>query len=316
MQLQTFVNFDAYPKKQVDYNSKILFLGSCFSENMGVILEHHKFDVLQNPSGILFHPKAIENLIVNSIQQKQINESKLVLTNEIWYSLDAHSTLNDVNINLLIEKLELAQKQTLEFLKSATHIMITLGTAWVYKYLETNKIVANCHKIPQKKFEKLLLSVSKIEKSLQNSVEQIQQINKNATIIFTISPVRHAKNGLVENMLSKAHLLTAVHQIISKNQQLFYFPAYEIMMDELRDYRYYAEDMLHPNQTAIHYIWEKFSQIWIDVQAKPLMQEIDEIQKSLQHKPFYPESENHQQFLKKLNQKITALQQKLPHITF
>ena len=192
-------------------------------------------------------------------------------------------------------------------------MVITPGTAWGYKSVETGKIVANCHKLPQKNFTKELTEVGQ---DLQRSVEIIQSLNPSAEIILTVSPVRHLKDGFVENQQSKALLISAVHEVIAENKQVNYFPAYEIMMDELRDYRFYAEDMVHPNSVAIDYIWKKFVETWVSSEVEKTMKEVDTIQKGLFHRPFQKESQAHLEFRKKLEEKIKKLQNSYPNISF
>ena len=315
MKLQTKIPLKRATKNLIDYQSNILLLGSCFSENIGDKLSYFKFQSTQNPFGILFHPKAIENLITNTSNKKVYSSDDLIYQNEIWHSFDAHSSLSSASENELLNKLNVAISLTNKKIKEASHIIITLGTSWVYRYIETDTIVANCHKIPQKKFLKELLSVSEISESLARSISLIKSINSDAAVIFTISPVRHLKDGFIENTQSKSHLIAAIHTLVNE-QDVSYFPSYEIMMDELRDYRFYAEDMIHPNKTAINYIWRKFIDTWFSEETKSIMKEIDEIQKGLLHRPFHEDSKLHQQFLLKLEQKKSSLQERLPFINF
>ena len=309
MNLQTIVPLKKEVKNSIDYNSKILLLGSCFSENIGDKLNYFKFQTNQNPFGILFHPKAIENLVTNAINKKKYLPEDLIFQNERWHCFDAHSSLSSADKNELLANLNSAITATNKKLKEATHVIITLGTSWVYRFIETDAIVANCHKIPQKKFLKKLLSVDEITKSLKTTIALLKSVNKNIHILFTISPVRHLKDGFTENMQSKSHLITAIHSVINANNSS-YFPSYEIMMDELRDYRFYAQDMIHPNKTAINYIWERFMETQISDSSKLTMQEIETIQKGISHRPFNKNSEQHQRFLKNLEvkkEKINSL---------
>ena len=309
MNLQTIVPLKKEVKNSIDYNSKILLLGSCFSENIGDKLNYFKFQTNQNPFGILFHPKAIENLVTNAINKKKYLPEDLIFQNERWHCFDAHSSLSSADKNELLANLNSAITTTNKKLKEATHVIITLGTSWVYRFIETDAIVANCHKIPQKKFLKKLLSVDEITKSLKTTIALLKSVNKNIHILFTISPVRHLKDGFTENMQSKSHLITAIHSVINANNSS-YFPSYEIMMDELRDYRFYAQDMMHPNKTAINYIWERFMETQISDSSKLTMQEIETIQKGISHRPFNKNSEQHQRFLKNLEvkkEKINSL---------
>ena len=315
MKLQTKIPLKRATKNLIDYQSNVLLLGSCFSENIGNQLNYFKFQSTQNPFGILFHPKAIENLITNTSNKKVYSSDDLIYQNEIWHSFDAHSSLSSASENELLNKLNVAISLTYKKIKEASHIIITLGTSWVYRYIETDTIVANCHKIPQKKFLKELLSVSEISESLARSISLIKSVNSDAAVIFTVSPVRHLKDGFIENTQSKSHLIAAIHTLVNE-QDVSYFPSYEIMMDELRDYRFYAEDMIHPNKTAINYIWRKFIDTWFSEETKSIMKEIDEIQKGLLHRPFHEDSKLHQQFLLKLEQKKSSLQEKLPFINF
>lgn len=316
MKLQTQIPIKKETRNSINYNSSILLLGSCFSENIGNQLNYFKFNSFQNPFGILFHPKAIEALITNAINEKVYSEKDIVYQNERWHCLDAHSNLSSSNKKELLTNLNTAITVTHKKLKEATHIIITLGTAWVYRFLDTDTIVANCHKIPQKKFLKELLSSDEISESIAAIITLIESINKNAVCVFTVSPVRHLKDGFIENTQSKSHLITAIHNTIDARLNSFYFPSYEIMMDELRDYRFYAEDMIHPNKTAINYIWEKFSNTWFTEETTQLMKEVDVIQKGLLHKPFNESSEAHQAFIKNLEIKVAKIKGKLPFISF
>lgn len=316
MKLQTQIQLTEEQHHQIDYNSKVLMLGSCFVENIGEKLEYYKFQSIINPFGILFHPLAIENLITNAINDKNYIEDDVFFQNEQWHCFEAHSKLSHPSKNSLLSTLNSKVKITQQYIESSTHIIITLGTAWVYRHIETDAVVANCHKVPQKNFLKELLSVEEILESLNATVALIKRENPRISILFTVSPVRHIKDGFIENTQSKAHLIAAIHQMVSPRDQVFYFPSYEIMMDELRDYRFYNEDMLHPNTTAINYIWEKFKFVWINTESQKICDEVEAIQKGLQHKPFNPNSNEHQKFLQKLEAKAKVLQSRFSHIKF
>ncbi len=316
MNLQTNIPLSKETRNPIDYNSKVLLLGSCFSENIGEKFNYFKFQSCQNPFGILFHPKAIETFITHAINEKEYTEEDLFFLNERWHCFDAHSKLSAPDKEVLLQNLNEAIKSTSKFIHESTHISITLGTSWVYRFIESDSMVANCHKIPQKKFLKELLSVDEITESLEAIIALIREVNPTVNFIFTVSPVRHLKDGFVENQQSKSHLIAAIHQIVAPRKKCFYFPSYEIVMDELRDYRFYKEDMIHPNKTAIHYIWEKFQKTWISEGIKDTINEVGVIQKGLNHRPFNPNSEEHQQFLKSLQKKIKTLQKQYPHFLF
>jgi lysophospholipase L1-like esterase len=316
MQFRTNVQIPQSDFK-IDYNSNIVSLGSCFAVNMAEKLDYFKFQNTCNPFGILFHPLANEKLIDFAVSGKQFTEKDIFFHNERWHSFDAHSDLSNSSKEDLIANLNTIVKSTKQQLQEASHIIITYGTSWVYRNRQTNEIVANCHKVPQKEFLKQILSVETVENSIQNTIGHIQKINPNVNFVFTVSPVRHLKDGFVENQLSKAHLITAIHKTINnKPKTLNYFPSYEIMMDELRDYRFYTEDMIHPSEVAIDYIWERFSETSISEESHSIMKEIETIQKGLAHRPFNPNSESHQQFLSKLRDKMVKIQNQFPHIQF
>ncbi len=319
MNLQTKIPLTKASHNQIDYHSKVLLLGSCFSENIGAKFDYFKFQNLVNPFGILFHPLAIESFITNPINEKEYTEKDLFFHTEQWHCFEAHSKLSNSNKDELIQNLNTQIQITNSFLKDATHIIITLGTAWVYRHIETDTFVANCHKVPQKKFQKTLLSVDTILESIDAILSLIISVNPKASIIFTVSPVRHLKDGFVENTQSKAHLISSIHSVLSLRAEsisLNYFPSYEIMMDELRDYRFYNADMLHPNTIAIDYIWDKFKKVWIDEASEPTMKTVDTIQKGLAHKPFNPQSDAHKAFMSKLDDSIKNIKEKYSHISF
>ena len=312
MEFRTQVPLHSQEPK-LDHSSKVLLLGSCFVENIGKKLEYFKFRNLLNPFGILFHPSAIRTFLENVVSKKHFSEEEIFYHNEAWHCFEAHSDLNGSEKSEILGQLNSAVEDTRQFLETATHVIITPGTAWGYRFRETDKVVANCHKVPQKNFSKELLEV---KEDLLTCVEIVQELNPSAAIIFTVSPVRHLKDGFVENQQSKAKLINGVHEVISETAQTRYFPSYEIMMDELRDYRFYAEDMVHPNPVAIDYIWKKFAETWISAEAGQVMKKIDSIQKGLSHRPFNEASAAHQKFVQGLQKKIRELEAEYPQIRF
>ncbi|PQJ79618.1 GSCFA domain-containing protein [Polaribacter porphyrae] len=316
MNLQTKIPLKRQLHNQIDYNSKILLLGSCFSENIGDKFNYFKFQSTQNPFGILFHPIAIEKLITNAINEKRYTEKDIISQNERWHSFDAHSSVSTTGKQELLQNLNSRIYSTKKQLVEVSHIIITLGTSWVYRHIKSDTIVTNCHKIPQKKFLKELLTVDEISESLASCVALIRTINKDVNFIFTVSPVRHLKDGFVENTQSKAHLIAAIHQVVEPRKKSYYFPSYEIVMDELRDYRFYNEDMVHPNKIAINYIWERFVETWFSEDTKPILKEVDTIQKGISHKPFNENSKQHQEFLQSLLSKKEKITQQFSFIKF
>ena len=301
----------------IDYNSKIVSFGSCFAENMGDKLLYYKFQTQVNPFGIIFNPFSIEKLIERVVLQRYFTKDDIFFFNERWHCYEVHSELSDADSEVFLSKLNQILLDTQKQLQQATHIIITYGTSWVYRHIETNAIVANCHKVPQKQFSKELLSIDSIQKSIQNTVSLIATLNPKCNFIFTVSPVRHLKDGFVENQVSKAHLIAAIYATTNTKQQtLNYFPSYEIMMDELRDYRFYADDMMHPSPMAIDYIWERFAATQIDANAIATMELVQTIQKGLAHRPFNPKSESHQKFEANLKEKIATLEAQYSFMKF
>ena len=300
----------------ISYSSKVLLLGSCFAQNMGAKLEYYKFQQCTNPFGILFHPVAIEKLITRAVNQTWFTSKDVFLQNEQWHCFLAHSKLSNTSEEDLISALNSALEKLRFSLLEASHVVFTFGTAWVYKHLEKDTIVANCHKVPQKEFVKQLLSPDDVSDVLLGIETKLRTINPTCSIINTVSPVRHIKDGLIANSRSKAHLIAGVQEIVSSEKLNYYFPSYEIMMDELRDYRYYKEDLIHPNQTAIAIIWNAFTGSWICPETAALQKKIATIQSGMLHTPFNENSKAHIHFKKELEVQISQVQKALPWATF
>ena len=300
----------------INYSSKALLLGSCFAQNMGAKLEYYKFQQCTNPFGILFHPVAIEKLITRAIDQTWFTSKDVFLQNEQWHCFLAHSKLSNTSEEDLISALNSALEKLRFSLLEASHVVFTFGTAWVYRHLEKDTIVANCHKVPQKEFVKQLLSPDDVSDVLLGIETKLRTINPTCSIINTVSPVRHIKDGLIANSRSKAHLIAGVQEIVSPEKLNYYFPSYEIMMDELRDYRYYKEDLIHPNETAIYLIWEKFLSSWVASETFEIQKKIAVIQNGLLHIPFNENSKAHIHFKKDLETKISEIKEQLPWATF
>ena len=300
----------------INYSSKVLLLGSCFAQNMGEKLEYYKFQQCTNPFGILFHPVAIEKLIARAVNQNWFTSKDVFLQNEQWHCFLAHSKLSNTSEEDLISALNSALEKLRFSLLEASHVVFTFGTAWVYKHLEKDIIVANCHKVPQKEFVKQLLSPDDVSDVLLGIETKLRTINPTCSIINTVSPVRHIKDGLIENSRSKAHLIAGVQEIVSPDKFNYYFPSFEIMMDELRDYRYYKEDLIHPNQTAIAIIWNAFTGSWICPETAALQKKIATIQSGILHTPFNENSKAHIHFKKDLEVQISQVQKALPWATF
>jgi len=314
IKLQTTIPISS-SKNQFGYEDKILLLGSCFSENIGEKLAYYKFQSITNPFGILFNPVAIETVIEAALLNKTFTEEDVFELDGIWKSYVAHSDLNALSRLGAVIHLQESQQLLRNQLKECSHLFITLGTAWVYRHKESDIIVANCHKVPQKEFSKELLSVDEITESISKMATLIKVINPKINITFTISPVRHIKDGFVENTRGKSHLISAIHQVVD-GEGIQYFPSYELMMDELRDYRFYTSDMLHPSEQAIDYIWDKFVEVFAFAKAKVIMKKVNSVQQGLVHRAFNEDSQEHQKFLKQLHSKKATLEQDFPFMKF
>lgn len=317
MELQTRLKIPQHPNP-ISYESEILLMGSCFSGHMGDKLSYYQFRNTQNPFGTLFHPRAISNLIDRAIEGRYFTGDDCFYHMERWHSHHVHSDLSNPDPEALVRTLKGLIDMTGEQLKNISHLVITLGTAWGYVQKETEMWVSNCHKVPQSKFDKFLSSPEEVRNDLSKSLASIYEINPDVSVILTVSPVRHARDGFVENQRSKSHLFVALHQLLEEHgdRNIHYFPAYELMMDELRDYRFYGSDLLHPNEVAVDYIWEKFTQALIDESAYPDMNEVGAIKKGLAHRPQFPESEEYRKFMQSLEHRIQTMKKKYPFMSF
>lgn len=305
---------------EITHQHKILLMGSCFTENIGEKLVAHKFSVLQNPNGILFNPVSVKDAIENYINDKVVKEEDLFNLNESFHSWQHHSRFSGITAADAVGKINASTKQAHDFLQKTDFIIITYGSAWVYELTEKaantkpGAVAANNHKAPADWFNRRLLTNAETENIINQTIKLLQQFNKTIKIIFTISPVRHIREGFVENNQSKARLISAVHEACSKFENVFYFPAYELVIDDLRDYRFYAEDMVHPNYAATNYVWEKFVAACISEPAQNLMEEINELNAAMRHKPFNASSQAHRAFKQKYLLKAKDMQQKHPSL--
>ncbi|MEY8020907.1 GSCFA domain-containing protein [Muriicola sp. SD30] len=317
MELQTHVPLDKAPIP-ISYDSEIMLLGSCFANHIASRLTYFQFRNRVNPFGTLFHPQAITNLIIRSIKGKKFRKEELIYHQESWHSFEVHSEMSRAEADDLLTGLNTGLQELREFLLNASHLVITLGTAWGYKSKDKDSWVANCHKVPQSEFTKILSTPADIKEHLFNALTAVFEINPEIGVLFTVSPVRHLKDGFVENQRSKAHLMVAVHELVEQfsNEKVYYFPSYELMMDELRDYRFYEADMVHPNALAVNYIWEKFSPVCIDDKEHAVMLSVEEIRKGLAHIPFNPHSEANKAFKLALGEKIDDLRKRYPFMKF
>lgn len=324
MDFQVPIQIKALPQP-IHYQDGIMLMGSCFTEHIGNKLAELKFQTLQNPHGILFDPASIAASLVSYIQQKQYGEEELFQYNELWQSWSHHGRFANKDKQACLDAINASQQQAHRMLKEASWLVITPGTAYSYRLTDTvpenarqaiaeQNGVANCHKAPGNWFEKHLLTIEEIISVFDNCMHQLFFFNRNLKIIFTVSPVRHIRDGLVENNRSKARLLEAVHHLVNKFDRLFYFPAYELVMDVLRDYRFYEADMVHPNNMATGYVMDQFMNYAFDESTRKLAGEIQKLVQSRLHKPLHPGTASHRQFMQSQLQKATLLQQRYPYL--
>lgn len=313
MEFRTVV--DIKKESNIQHHHKVLMFGSCFTEHIGKKLEQHLFCVKCNPLGILFNPASISQSVERIVQNQKVQSSELIECDGVWNSFDFHSQFARLSKEDYLHNINRQIESTHQFLKECDYIFITLGTAWIYRIKSTGKVVANCHKVPSSHFSRERLSVEDCTKIILHTIEMIKSENPNAKIIFTVSPIRHWKDGAHGNQLSKSTLLLAIEEVCQLRDTL-YFPSYEIVMDDLRDYRYYAGDMLHPNEIAQNYIWEKFCDCFFSEETQSLNKEINSIRMALLHRPFNPESIGHQKFIAQTHTRIKELKEKYPFIQF
>ena len=305
MKFTTPINIKS--NRTIDHNSRIVMLGSCFAENIGKRLADCGFDVVINPMGILYNPKSIASALERLVSGKEFTDDELFYHNGLWTSFMHHGAFSHANKDEALRMMNEQLREGHAQLKSATHLIITFGSAEVYE--RNGMVVSNCHKLPAREFTHRLLSIEEIKNLYTNKTQNITSLQT----IFTISPVRYMGEGAHHGQLNKATLLLATDQIC-KATGAEYFPSYEIMMDELRDYRFYATDMIHPSEVAVDYIFERFTETYLTDEAIRTAEEVRKIKKSLSHRPLHPDSEEYEKFKKKLSQQIEEITKKYPNI--
>lgn len=304
--------------KKVEPEDKIFTIGSCFATEMAALLQRGQLQTFANPFGTVFNPFSINQAVKKIHSASDYTEDDLITFNDRVISLDHHTSFDSRFAHLTLEKINSQIQQANTFLRETKWVIVTLGTSFIYEFLPKQKLVANCHKIPAKFFRKRLLSHLELTDSIYETVTLLKDIcDDEVQILFTVSPVRHTKDGMAENMLSKAKLLTALHDILPEFPDFCtYLPVYELMMDDLRDYRFYAEDMIHPTPQAVNYIFEKFGNSYFSEAAMDFIGENFKIARALSHRPADADDESHKEFLKALHQRIGAQQQKVKHKIF
>ena len=295
----------------ISYGDGILFLGSCFADEIGSICRGLGFNAMVNPFGTLYNPVSIANAIHRLRNGRPFSHKEVIRTGEEFYCTFSHNTeFWSSSEDTLLERVNQELKQTTKHFVNSQWVVISLGTAWVYRHRETLEVVANCHKLPSQNFDRFCLSLPSVVTVLSDVIKT----HPDKQFVFTVSPLRHLKDGLHGNQLSKSTLLLAVDEVCERFENAHYFPAYEILLDELRDYRFYKEDMVHPTDQAVRYIWEKFVDFAIDPSEKPAMQAAQELKQMLHHKPLFPDSDTYRKFEQQRKQKVTELGQRFPNI--
>ena len=299
---------------KIGYENRVLALGSCFAAHIARKLAGAKFRVAENPSGILFNPLSIAAAIRSYADPAPVTRGELGFDGEVWHHFGFHGDFSAPTADEALQKMNAARQAGADALRTADRIVLTFGTAWVYKLKSSGKVVSNCHRLPEKMFDRQLLTVGEIVAEWKSLLLSLWKQNPELKILFTVSPIRHWKDGAHGNQLSKATLLLAIDALQKEfPEHTAYFPAYEIMMDELREYRFYADDMLHPSTTAIEYIWERFTGSMLSPDSLSILKEWKDIQKAINHKPFQPESEAYKRFISQTLLKMERLNEKFPY---
>lgn len=304
----------------ITHQQKLLLIGSCFTENIGEKLDRYKFETLQNPHGILFNPVSVAEALTDYIELAKYTDTDLFCLNQAWHSWKHHSRFSGITPEEALQKMNNSISGAHQFLREADYLLITLGSAWTYVLTgdsanaRPGQVAANNHKAPSAWFQRRLLTTEDVLRVLDNMIHRLFHFNPKLQIIFTISPVRHLREGAVENNRSKAVLIQTIHHLVDKFDRLYYFPAYELVIDDLRDYRFYSEDLVHPNYFATQYVWEKLVDACMDERTKTLIDEIHSINLAYQHKAFHPTSDQHQKFLLSFHQKALRMQESYPFL--
>ena len=300
--------------QQVNIQQAMLLVGSCFAEEIGAKLRERKFNTLVNPNGILYNPLSICEAVSDYIENQKYTQADIFLHDELWRSFNHHGKFADVNADACLQNINRKIIEAHNQLKNAKWLVLTFGSAFAYTH--NDEVVANCHKLPSSQFKKVLLSKEEIVSAWQKQIKILKEFNPVLQIMFTVSPVRYVRDGVIENNRSKGILLDAVHTLVEQNTNCFYFPAYEIVIDELRDYRFFKEDLVHPNHLAINYVWQKFVNAACDDETQNFIADYEPIMRSLQHRDLQQETSASIKFKKVLEEKQGAFKKKYPFVVF
>lgn len=313
MQLTLTLDIPPLPRP-ITYTDNILLIGSCFTEHISDRLQQHKFKVLSNPHGILFNPLSVASSLDGYLNDKQYTPGDLFYLNELWNSWDHHTRFSDVDADTALQNINHSQTAASEFIRKADVVIITLGSAFQYYLKDKGTPVANNHRAPAQWFEKKLLPIEDINDALSHTMQHLHKINPFAFVLLTISPVRHIRDGVIDNNRSKARLIEAVHALCAQYEYAYYFPAYELVIDILRDYRFYDIDFVHPNFPATQYVWEHFVKSCISASAQEVMPQVQEIITARSHRARFPQTAAHKKFKESYAEKAKALMSKYPFL--
>jgi hypothetical protein len=302
--------------KQLSYRRNALMTGSCFTENIGNYLQNHCVPVLTNPCGILYNPASMADCLNFLVSEKQLTASDLFQANGLWNNFYFHSRFSDPVKETALTRMNNSLAQASVQLRSASHLILTFGTSWIYRDKESGIVAGNCHKLPANRFVRERLSVEEMAGRWTTLINQLFVLNPNLNIVLTVSPIRHLKDGSFENQVSKSGLFLVVDNLISVfgSGKILYFPSYELVMDELRDYRFYATDMVHLSETAISFIQEKFNEVFLDNESKEIILRIGKIVKALSHRPFQKDSRLYQDHISRQMNEILSIEKAYPFV--
>jgi hypothetical protein len=312
-QFRTILEVPGSPVR-LSYQNPSMWIGSCFTENIGGWMREMKFPAMVNPFGTIFNPASINQNIELLLQGEEFESSDLGFKNGLYFSFCHHTSFSSPDKDACLSAVNNSFLLAAEQIEKSGFLFLTWGTAWIYLLKETGRVVANCHKLPDRIFERKLLSVEDIAISSAAVIGELKKRNPGLQVVLTVSPVRHLKDGFTGNQVSKSTLVLAAHELCRNLEGVHYFPAYEIVMDDLRDYRFYEDDMVHPNSQATGYIMEKFTEAWIESTAYPVMKEVEKILKAISHRPFNPNTPEHKKFLETTLQQCLQLEKKYPFL--
>lgn len=303
------------PPIRIGYNNRMVFMGSCFAETIGERFKDSRFLTNINPFGIIYNPVSIAQSLETLMDPVNVTNKELTFQNGLWHSFNYHGKFSSPDIDIALAQMNKSIKEGSAFLKNTDYLFITFGTSHVYELNETGQVVANCHKFPTTEFTRYRLETDEIVEQYKNIIVKLLVYNPTLNIVFTVSPVRHWKDGAHGNQLSKSVLLLAIDQLEQLFDHVTYFPSYELVLDDLRDYRFYADDLLHPNALASEYIWEKIQTWFTDITIQ-FCKETKQLKKARNHRPLFPDSSEYSIFVENMIKKVDSLIEKYPDAYF